>query len=80
MAKATHSVLSRGLLVLAISSTPILLQRLNHLLCGRWLAVRVGLPLSAPAESTRGWDITALAGGIAGLPVDAAQGLGIFCR
>ena len=46
----------------------------------RWLAVRIGLPLSAPAESTRGWDIAALSGGCAGLAVDAAQGLGVFCR
>ncbi|KAK9832830.1 hypothetical protein WJX81_005036 [Elliptochloris bilobata] len=45
-----------------------------------WLARRVGLPLEAPRDATRGWDIAALRSGASGLaPADAA-GLGLVAR
>lgn len=44
------------------------------------LARRVGLPLEAPRDATRGWDIAALRAGAAGLPPAHAAGLGLFAR
>ena len=45
-----------------------------------WLARRVGLPLEAPRDATRGWNIAALRAGAAGLPAPHAAGLGLFTR
>ncbi|PRW44359.1 E3 ubiquitin- ligase UPL7 [Chlorella sorokiniana] len=46
----------------------------------RHLATTIGLPLEAPLQATRGWEVATLRRGIAGLqPVAAAQ-LGLFCR
>lgn len=45
-----------------------------------WLARSAGLPLEAPADATRGWDIASLRGGVAGLPPEHARALGLFAR
>jgi hypothetical protein len=45
-----------------------------------WLARAAGLPLEAPADATRGWDIASLRRGVAGLPPEHARALGLFAR
>ncbi len=50
-----------------------------HQYC-RWLANDLGLPLEAPAEATRGWDVASLAQGMQGLAPHHAIALGVFCR
>ena len=40
----------------------------------------VGLPLEAPKEATRGWDVATLRAGTQGLNPDHAPKLGLFCR
>ena len=46
----------------------------------RQLATSVGLPLEAPMQATRGWEVPTLRRGIAGLAPEAAAELGLFCR
>lgn len=46
----------------------------------RQLATTVGLPLEAPLQATRGWEVPTLRHGIAGLQPKAATQLGLFCR
>eukprot|EP00884_Botryococcus_braunii_P011773 jgi/Botrbrau1/20597/Bobra.113_1s0023.1 len=46
----------------------------------RYLAVQVGLPLEAPAQATRGWDIAALRNGAAGLDPFHVTALTLFSR
>ena len=46
----------------------------------RWLAMSLGLPLEAPMEATRGWDISALQHGVPGLAAQHAAIFGLFCR
>lgn len=40
----------------------------------------MGLPLEAPKEATRGWDVPTLKAGVQGLNPDHAPKLGLFCR
>ena len=40
----------------------------------------MGLPLEAPKEATRGWDVATLRAGMQGLDPDHAPKLGLFCR
>lgn len=40
----------------------------------------MGLPLEAPREATRGWDVATLRAGMQGLDPDHAPKLGLFCR
>ncbi len=40
----------------------------------------MGLPLEAPKEATRGWDIPTLRAGLQGLAPKHAPKLGLFCR
>ncbi len=40
----------------------------------------MGLPLEAPKEATRGWDIPTLRAGLQGLAPQHAPKLGLFCR
>jgi hypothetical protein len=40
----------------------------------------MGLPLEAPKEATRGWDIPTLRAGLQGLAPEHAPKLGLFCR
>ena len=40
----------------------------------------MGLPLEAPREATRGWDVATLRAGMQGLNPDHAPKLGLFCR
>lgn len=46
----------------------------------RWCAMTMGLPLEAPREATRGWDVATLRAGMQGLNPDHAPRLGLFCR
>ncbi len=46
----------------------------------RWCAMTMGLPLEAPKEATRGWDIPTLRAGLQGLAPQHAPKLGLFCR
>ncbi|KAL4858841.1 E3 ubiquitin-protein ligase UPL7 [Chlorella vulgaris] len=46
----------------------------------RHLAIGVGLPLDAPLQATRGWEVATLRHGVAGLLPEAAAQLGLFCR
>ncbi|KAL4428287.1 hypothetical protein ABPG75_002376 [Micractinium tetrahymenae] len=46
----------------------------------RELATSIGLPLEAPLQATRGWEVATLRRGIAGLQPQAAAQLGLFCR
>lgn len=46
----------------------------------RWLAVGLGLPLEAPMEATRGWDIASLQMGLHGVAPSNAALFGLFCR
>ena len=46
----------------------------------RWCAMTMGLPLEAPREATRGWDVATLRAGMQGLNPDHAPKLGLFCR
>ncbi|KAI3428601.1 hypothetical protein D9Q98_007424 [Chlorella vulgaris] len=46
----------------------------------RHLATGVGLPLEAPLQATRGWEVATLRHGVAGLLPEAAAQLGLFCR
>ncbi|KAL3160392.1 hypothetical protein ABBQ32_010717 [Trebouxia sp. C0010 RCD-2024] len=46
----------------------------------RWCAMSMGLPLEAPREATRGWDVATLRAGMQGLDPDHAPKLGLFCR
>ncbi|KAL0028291.1 hypothetical protein WJX79_007793 [Trebouxia sp. C0005] len=46
----------------------------------RWCAMTMGLPLEAPKEATRGWDIPTLRAGLQGIALDHAPKLGLFCR
>ena len=46
----------------------------------RWLAPALGLPLEAPAQATRGWDIAALVRGVPGVAPHNAAVFGLFCR
>ena len=50
--------------------------------CGacRWLAMDLGLPVEAPKEATRGWDIASLQKGVHGLHAQHAALLGLFSR
>lgn len=42
--------------------------------------MNVGLPLEAPQEATRGWDVPSLRQGMQGLQPQHAAMLGLFCR
>lgn len=44
------------------------------------LAGSMGLPLEAPREAKRGWNIASLRQGTQSLPVQHAALLGLFCR
>lgn len=46
----------------------------------RWCAMTMGLPLEAPREATRGWDVATLRAGMQGLNPEHAPKLGLFCR
>lgn len=46
----------------------------------RYLAVQVGLPLEAPLQATRGWDIVSLRNGTGGLEPSHVAALALFCR
>ncbi len=46
----------------------------------RWLAMGLGLPLEAPMEATRGWDIASLQKGLQGVAPSHAALFGLFCR
>jgi hypothetical protein len=46
----------------------------------RWLATSLGLPLEAPKEATRGWDIASLQLGVLSVPPTKAATFGLFCR
>ncbi|GAB4814415.1 hypothetical protein N2152v2_001461 [Parachlorella kessleri] len=46
----------------------------------KWLGVSVGVPLEAPLQATRGWDIPSLSQGIHSVSPEAAEALGLFCR
>ncbi|CAL8465528.1 g5064 [Coccomyxa elongata] len=46
----------------------------------RWLAMGLGLPLEAPMEATRGWDIASLQMGLYGVAPSHAALFGLFCR
>ena len=46
----------------------------------RWLATSLGLPLEAPMEATRGWDIASLQMGLRGVDPAHAAVFGLFCR
>ncbi|KAK9903317.1 hypothetical protein WJX75_002686 [Coccomyxa subellipsoidea] len=45
-----------------------------------WLATSLGLPLEAPMEATRGWDIASLQLGLGGVDPAHAAVFGLFCR
>lgn len=44
-----------------------------------WLGHNVHMPLEAPQQATRGWDVAALAQGVHGLSAQHASVFGVFC-
>ncbi|KAK9815844.1 hypothetical protein WJX72_010650 [[Myrmecia] bisecta] len=46
----------------------------------RWLAHDLGLPLEAPLQASRGWDIASLGQGLPGLTQQQAGVFGLLCR
>lgn len=50
------------------------------MLLTRWLAHLLALPLEAPFEATRGWNIQSLEQGITGLSNQDAAAFALFCR
>lgn len=66
--------------ILQPSDNLVKTDTVRHDLHCRWLAMDLGLPLEAPMQATRGWDILSLQGGIQSLSERHALVLGLFCR
>ena len=70
------SPFSRIITGLALGTTPTLLSQM-----WRWLATTIGLPLSSPAGSTRGFLIPCLQSGLGGIQSPLSAGaFALFCR
>jgi len=70
------SPFSRIITGLALGTTPTLLSKMWH-----WLATTIGLPLSSPAGSTRGFLIPCLQSGVGGIQSPLSAGaFALFCR